>query len=37
MGVVTEGKQRRERSQVFHFNSTEVKQGSECSHWRKTG
>ena len=29
MSVVSEEKQRRERSQMFHFNSSEVKQHSE--------
>ena len=36
MRVVNEEKQRRERSQIFHFDSSEVKQRSECSQWRKT-
>ena len=31
MRVVNEEKQRRERSQIFHFDSSEVKQRSECS------
>ena len=31
MSAVSEEKQRSERSQIFHFNSSEVKQRSECS------
>ena len=31
MSVVSEEKQRSERSQIFHFNSSEIKQHSECS------
>ena len=31
VSVVSEVKQRSERSQIFHFNSSEVKQYSECS------
>ena len=31
VSVVSEVKQRSERSQIFHFNSSEVKQRSECS------
>ena len=31
VSVVSEVKQRSERSQIFHFNSSEVKQHSECS------
>ena len=31
MGVVSEEKQRSECSQVFHFNSSEVKQRNERS------
>ena len=31
VGVVSEAKQRSERSQIFHFNRSEVKQRSECS------
>ena len=31
MSVVSEEKQRSERSEIFHFNSSEVKQRSECS------
>ena len=31
MSVVSEEKQRSERSQIFHFNTNEVKQRSECS------
>ena len=29
--VVNEEKQRSERSQIFHFNTSEVKQISDCS------
>ena len=31
MSVVSQEKQRSERSQIFHFNSSEVKQRSERS------
>ena len=31
VSVVSETKQRSERSQIFPFNSSEVKQSSECS------
>ena len=31
MSVVIKEKQRSERSQIYHFNSSEVKQRSECS------
>ena len=31
VSIDSEEKQRSERSQIFHFNSSEVKQGSECS------
>ena len=31
VSVVSEEKQRSERSQIFHFNSSEVKQRSDCS------
>ena len=31
VSVVSEEKQRSERSQVFHFNSSDVKQRAECS------
>ena len=31
MSVVSEEKRRSERSQIFPFNSSEVKQRSECS------
>ena len=31
MSVISEEKQCTERSQIFHFNSSEVKQRSECS------
>ena len=34
--VVSKEKQRSEPSQIFHFNSIEVKQHSECSQCRKT-
>ena len=37
MSVVSEEKERIELSQIFHFNSSEVKQYSECSEWNKTG
>ena len=36
MSVISEEKQCTERSQIFHFNSSEVKQRSECSQCRKT-
>ena len=36
MIVVSEEKQRSEPSQIFHFNSIEVKQHSECSQCRTT-
>ena len=36
MSVVSEEKQRSDRSQIFNFNSSKVKQRSECSQWRKT-
>ena len=31
MSVLSEEEQRSERSQIFHFNSIEVKERSECS------
>ena len=31
VSVVSEEKQRSERSQIFHFNSSEIKQRSECN------
>ena len=31
VSAVSEEKQRSKRSQIFHFNSSEVKQGSGCS------
>ena len=31
MSVVSEEKQHSERSQIFHFNTSEVKQRSECN------
>ena len=34
--VLSEEKQRSERGQIFHFDSSEVKQPSEFSQWRKT-
>ena len=30
--VFSKEKQRSERSHIFRFNSSEVKQGSDCSH-----
>ena len=36
MNVVGEEKQRSECSQIFHFNSSEVKPRSECSQSRET-
>ena len=36
MSLVSEEKQRSEQSEIFDFNSSEVKQPSECSQWRKT-
>ena len=36
MNVVVEEKQRSECSQIFHFNSSEVKGRSECSQPRET-
>ena len=36
MSVVTEEKQRSERSPIFHLNSSEVKQRSVCSKLAKT-
>ena len=35
MSVVSQEKQRSERSQIFHVNSSEVTQRSECSQSRK--
>ena len=31
VSVVSEVKQRSERSQIFYFNSSEIKQRSECN------
>ena len=31
MSVVSDEKERSEHSPIFHFNSREIKQGSECS------
>ena len=33
--VVSEEKQRSECSQIFYYNSREVKQFTECSQWSK--